>query len=98
MTSPGHAATMTRTLEELWLDTLERVISRAAHEVKGALNGVAVNLEVVRSRIDRGSLLSPDDRFTRVSRYADIAVEQLAIVVAMNEAVLWLARPARATG
>ena len=37
----------------LWLATLQRALARAAHDVKDALNGVSVNLEVVRSRASR---------------------------------------------
>jgi len=40
-------------VDVLWLDTLQRICTRAAHELKGALNGVSVNLEVVRSRSER---------------------------------------------
>lgn len=38
----------------LWLDALEEIAARGAHELRGSLNGVAVNVEVVRSRTLRG--------------------------------------------
>jgi hypothetical protein len=41
-------------LSALWLATLQRVTDRVAHEIRNALNGVAVNVEVVRTRAARG--------------------------------------------
>jgi signal transduction histidine kinase len=75
--------------DALWLDTLHRICSRAAHELKGALNGVAVNLEVVRSRAEK-----PDAPASAVSKFANAAVGQLDNVIAMTEALLSLTRPA----
>ena len=75
---------------ELWLDTLERLCGRAAHELKGALNGVAVNLEVVRSRCER-----PDTSASAVGSYANSASDQLGVVIETAEALLALARGAR---
>lgn len=76
--------------EALWLDTLQRICGRAAHEVKGALNGVSVNLEVVRSRSEK-----PNASAAAVNRYAETATEQLGAVITMTDALLSLARPAR---
>ena len=42
-------------LSALWLVTLQRLTDRTAHDIRNALNGVAVNLEVVRSRAARGA-------------------------------------------
>jgi signal transduction histidine kinase len=78
------------TIDELWIDTLQRIYSRAAHELKGALNGVSVNLEVVRSRAEK-----PDAPASAVRHYADSAGEQLGLVIVMTEALLALSRPAR---
>lgn len=75
---------------ELWLDALERLCGRAAHELKGALNGVAVNLEVVRSRCER-----PETLASAVGTYANSASDQLGIVIETAEALLALARSAR---
>lgn len=92
----SHVASNARTTAELpsvdalWLDALQRVCSRAAHELKGALNGVSVNLEVVRSRSER-----PDAAASAVSRFAASATDQLAAVITLTDALLSLARPAR---
>ena len=32
----------------LWLHTLQRAMARASHDVKDALNGVSVNMEVIQ--------------------------------------------------
>jgi hypothetical protein len=79
-----------RALDLLWLETLGRITGRAAHEVKGALNGVSVNLEVVRSRAERA-----DAPASAVSRFAESAAQQLDALIRMNEALLLFARPAR---
>ncbi|MDB4877715.1 MAG: hypothetical protein JWM41_4161 [Gemmatimonadetes bacterium] len=76
--------------DALWLDTLHRICARAAHELKGALNGVAVNLEVVRSRAEK-----PDVPASKVSKFANAAVDQLGAVITMTEALLVLSRPMR---
>lgn len=76
---------------ELWLGTLERVVGRAAHEVKGAMNGLGVNLEVVRMRSARA-----DAPASGVASFAETAAGQFELLTAMTEALLALARPARA--
>jgi hypothetical protein len=76
--------------DALWLDTLQRICGRAAHEVKGALNGVSVNLEVVRARSAK-----PNASAAAVNRYAETASEQLGAVITMTDALLALARPVR---
>ena len=75
---------------DLWIDVFNRVCGRTAHELKGALNGVSVNLEVVRSRAAR-----PDTPASAVSAYAGAAASQLDTVIALSEALLALGRPAR---
>jgi hypothetical protein len=74
----------------MWLDTLQRICGRAAHEVKGALNGVSVNLEVVRARSAKA-----DAPASAVNRYAETASEQLGAVITMTDALLALTRPVR---
>src|SRR5437762_998561 len=72
---PRHRTTPKRASEprapsgadELWLAVQQEICGRAAHEIKGALNGVSVNLEVVRSRAGQGK---PADA---IQRYADAA-------------------------
>lgn len=76
---------------ELWLGTLERVAGRAAHEVKGVMNGVGVNLEVVRLRSGK-----PDAPASAVASFAQTAAEQFELLTGMAEALLWLSRPVRA--
>jgi hypothetical protein len=87
---PAAAGSPGRGIEALWLDVLQRITSRAAHELKGALNGASVNLEVVRSRAE-GNTGGMD----RVARYATAAATQLDAVIAMSDAVLALARAPR---
>lgn len=77
-------------VDALWLDALQRLYTRAAHELKGALNGVSVNLEVVRSRSER-----PEAPASAVAKYASSATEQLGTVIVMADALLALSRPAR---
>jgi len=77
-------------VDALWLDALQRISSRAAHELKGALNGVSVNLEVVRSRSER-----PDAPASAVAKFAASATDQLTAVITMTDALLTLARPSR---
>jgi len=77
-------------VDSLWLDTLQRIVGRASHEVKGALNGVSVNLEVVRSRAAKAGAPA-----TAVSTFANSAVDQLEGLIAMTDAVLSLAREVR---
>jgi signal transduction histidine kinase len=86
--SSASAVAQTAT-DALWLATLNRIAAVGAHELKGALNGVAVNLEVVRSRADR-----PDVAASAVSTFANAAVDQLDGVIEMSEGLLWLSRQA----
>src|SRR5688572_21396797 len=84
-------------LDSLWLLTVEEVMSKAAHEVKDTLNGVTVNLEVIRSRSAR----QEEGRTGRnadsksVSVFAHAAAEQLEVLSTRLESVLFLARPPR---
>lgn len=79
-----------RSIDELWLDALQRVSMRASHEVKGALNGVAVNLEVVRSRC-----ANAEARASAASVFAANAAAQMESLTEMSEALLALSRPPR---
>ncbi|MHB1222837.1 MAG: hypothetical protein ACYC2G_02140 [Gemmatimonadaceae bacterium] len=71
-----------------WLARLQELGRPATHEVRNALNGLAVNLEVVRSRAAR-----PDAPAASVARFADAAVEQLDQLSSLAEALLSLMRP-----
>lgn len=77
-------------IDTLWLRTLESVVSRAAHEVKDSLNGVSLNVEVLRTRARRPTS-DPDG----LAAFATSAAEQLELLTMRTEAVLFLARPAR---
>ena len=74
----------------LWLLTLQRAIGRASHDVKDALNGVSVNLEVIRSRAAR-----PDAPASAVVPFGAAAAQQLERLSSLIEAVLALARADR---
>lgn len=74
----------------LWLDVSQAIASRAAHEVRNALNGVAVNLEVVRSRSEREGMA-----MDAVARFASAAGTQFEELSRLTEALLALARPMR---
>lgn len=65
-----------------WLPQLRQVIRGSAHETRNALNGVVVNLEVVRSRLARTAGGSED-----VLPFAEQAIGQAEELVKLNEAV-----------
>ena len=74
----------------LWLLTLQRAMARASHDVKDALNGVSVNVEVIRSRSAR-----PDVAASAVAPFADAAGQQVERLTTLIEAILSLTRPER---
>jgi hypothetical protein len=74
----------------LWLATLQRALDRAPHDVKDALNGVSVNLEVVRSRAT-----SADAAASAIAPFANAAALQLDRLTALLDAVLALGRSER---
>jgi len=73
-----------------WLDVLNRICGRAAHELKGALNGVSVNVEVMRSRAEK-----PDVPASSLKSFASAASSQLDAVIEMADALLGLTRAAQ---
>src|SRR5206468_6034035 len=75
----------------LWLAALQRALGRASHDVKDALNGVSVNLEVIRSRAAR-----PEVPASAVLQFGDAAAQQLDRLTNLIEAVLAVSRPERA--
>ena len=77
-------------LDARWLAALARLVDRAAHELKGALNGVSVNQEVIRSRAGK-----PNTSAASVSSFAAAAADQLDVVISLTEALLALTRRAR---
>lgn len=78
------------TAEELWLGVFQRLCDATAHQFKGALNGVAVNLEVVRSRSGRG-----EAEASALRPFAEAAAAELESVIQSAEAMLALARSPR---
>jgi len=72
----------------LWLGALGRLAGRSAHELKNPLNGLALNLEVVRSRSARAGTDG-----SALAAYAEAAVGELARTIPRVEALLALARP-----
>ena len=74
----------------LWLHTLQRAVGRASHDVKDALNGVSVNIEVIRSRAAR-----PDAPASAVAQFGEAAGSQLERLAALIDAVLALSRAER---
>jgi signal transduction histidine kinase len=80
-------ATSPDAVAALWLAALQRITASGAHEVKNSLNGVYVNLDVVRRRLARA-----DVEPSAVTRFADVAAEQLDAVTARVDALLALGR------
>jgi hypothetical protein len=74
----------------LWLAVLQHALARASHDVKDSLNGVSVNLEVVRSRAAR-----PDAPASAVAPFAEAAAQQLDRLSSLLDAVLALGRAER---
>jgi signal transduction histidine kinase len=72
-----------------WLRAFQKLAGRVAHEIKNPLNGVAVNLEVVRSRCERVNVES-----SAVQPFATAAASELQRLAALVDALLALARPA----
>ena len=77
-------------LDALWLGNLQQVVDRAAHELKDALNGVSLNVEVVRSRSGNAELPA-----AAVGAFAAAAGEQIETLGKRLESLLFLTRPAR---
>jgi hypothetical protein len=73
----------------LWLDVLEDLASRVAHDFRNVLNGAMLNLEVVRSRASHA------DADAGISTFADAALRELERISSRTEALVWLARPPR---
>lgn len=77
-------------LDALWSRVLEQVVQYAAHDIKDSLNGVSLNLEVVRTRTQRASV-----EVQGIAPFANAAADQLEVLAARIEALLYLSRPAR---
>ena len=71
----------------LWAATLQAIANHVAHDFRNALNGVAVNLEVVRGRSARGA------EAAAIAPFAATAATQFETASAAAEALLGFARP-----
>lgn len=67
---------------------MQSLAGRAAHEIRNPLNGLAVNLEVVRSRAARGA-----GDLASIGRFAESASGELERAAERVQALLELARP-----
>jgi hypothetical protein len=71
----------------LWLDALQRIGRLAAHEVRGALNGMSLNVDVLRSRsVKNGPAAS-------LAPFAENVAAQLEALISMTEGLVALVRP-----
>lgn len=70
-----------------WAATFSVLATRIAHDFRNALNGVAVNLEVVRGRSARGAAASD------IAPFAATAASQFEAASSAAEALLAFARP-----
>ena len=77
------------TVGERWLDALQRLADRAAHEIRNPLNGAFVSLEVVRHRA-----AAPNADVAAIVPFADTAAGEVEKAVELVGALLALARPA----
>ena len=66
------------------LETVREITRRAGHEIRNALSGVAVNVEVVKSRAARG------DGAEALSPFADRAALEVGVASALTDGLLGL--------
>jgi hypothetical protein len=66
------------------LDVVREITRRAGHEIRNALSGVAVNVEVVKSRAARG------DGADALAPFADRAALQVGVASALTDGLLGL--------
>jgi signal transduction histidine kinase len=71
----------------LWAETLQQIATLVAHDLRNALNAVAVNLEVARGRSARGA------EAAAIAPFAATAASHFDIAAAATEALLAFARP-----
>lgn len=90
LATPSARMSTDATVDGLWLGTLHELCARVAHELKGAMNGVSVNLEVVRSRAEK-----PDVKAASLTTYTSAAAAQFDVVIELSAALLRLARAPR---
>jgi signal transduction histidine kinase len=83
----GLVAAERRSPEAVWAEAFQALANHVAHDLRNALNGVAVNLEVVRTRSSRGAAAAA------IAPFAATAASQFEAVTAGAEALLAFARP-----
>ena len=66
------------------LEIVREITRRAGHEIRNALSGVAVNVEVVKSRALRG------DGADALAPFADRAAQQVGVASALTDGLLGL--------
>lgn len=76
---------------EHWIPALAELARQTSHEVRNALNGVSVNLEVVSSRLERAVELG-DPVAAATVPFVRSAVEQLEQLAGITESFLSLSR------
>lgn len=84
---PDAPAPPGRESAALWADTLQSLANVVAHDLRNALNAVAVNLEVVRSRSARGAEASA------IAPFAATAATNFETAATAAEALLAFVRP-----
>jgi len=88
--TPAAAALASEPLRSpavLWAETLQALGNLVAHDLRNALNAVAINLEVVRSRSARGA------EAAGIAPFAATAASNFEVAAAATEALFALARP-----
>ena len=68
-----------------WLPGLRDIIRGAVHETRNALNGVVVNIEVVRSRLARAAAAGATEQ--DVLSFAEQAASEAEVAARLNEGV-----------
>lgn len=73
-------------LERLWLSALNDLVHDGAHDAKNVLNGIALNVEVARTRSAKGA------EAERIAPFAASAAEQVERLFPVVEGLLALTR------
>ena len=84
---------MTDLIAALWGQAWEDVLGGARHEVRDSLNGLAVNIEVMRSRLAAGKT---DHK--SLAPFAEASHQQLQNVIARMQAVFYMGQLRNAPG
>ena len=72
------------------LDIVREIIRRAGHEIRNALNGVAVNVEVVRSRVAQREGGSGKGATAEIASFAERAGAQVGEATSLTNGLLSL--------